>query len=111
MSAPWFFESQSSLKAKTYRIMTKDGLVEAVMKAAGIETKAAAQRAVEALFDTIVKTMSRGEDVAITGFGTFRVVKRAAREGRNPKTGEKIHIAASTKPKFRAGKTLKEAVL
>jgi len=91
--------------------MTKDGLVEAVQKAAGMETKAAAQRAVEALFDTITKTMGRGEDVAITGFGTFRVVKRAAREGRNPKTGEKIHIAASTKPKFRAGKTLKEAVL
>lgn len=91
--------------------MTKDGLVEAVMKAAGIETKAAAQRAVEAVFDTITKTMSRGEDVAITGFGTFRVAKRAAREGRNPKTGEKIQIAASVKPKFRAGKNLKEAVL
>ncbi len=91
--------------------MTKDGLVEAVQKAAGIETKAAAQRVVEAVLETITKTMGRGEDVAITGFGTFRVAKRAAREGRNPKTGEKIHIAASTKPKFRAGKTLKEAVL
>lgn len=91
--------------------MTKDGLVEAVMKAAGMETKAAAQRVVEAVFDTITKTMARGEDVAITGFGTFRVAKRAAREGRNPKTGEKIHIPASVKPKFRAGKALKEAVL
>ncbi len=90
--------------------MTKDGLVEAVMKATGMETKASAQRAVEAVLDTIVKTMSRGEDVAITGFGTFRVAKRAAREGRNPKTGEKIHIAASVKAKFRAGKLLKEAV-
>lgn len=90
--------------------MTKDGLVEAVMKATGMETKAAAQRAVEALFDTIVKMLSRGEEVAVSGFGTFRVAKRAAREGRNPKTGEKIHIAASTKPKFRAGKALKEAV-
>ena len=91
--------------------MTKEGLVEAVMKATGIETKAATQRAVEAVFDAIVKTMSRGEDVAITGFGTFRISKRAAREGRNPKTGEKIMIKASTKPKFRAGKLLKEAVL
>lgn len=91
--------------------MTKDGLVEAVMKAAGLETKAAAQRAVEAVFDTITKTMARGEDVTITGFGTFRVAKRAAREGRNPKTGEKIHIPASVKPKFRAGKALKEAVM
>ncbi|MEK7212661.1 MAG: HU family DNA-binding protein [Patescibacteria group bacterium] len=91
--------------------MTKDGLVEAVMKATGMETKAAAQRAVEAVIDTITKTMARGEDVAITGFGTFRIVKRAAREGRNPKTGEKIQIKASIKPKFRAGKALKEAVL
>ena len=80
------------------------------MKAANIETKKQAQEAVEAVFDTIAKTMSRGEEVAITGFGTFRVVKRAAREGRNPKTGEKIQIAASVKPKFRAGKLLKEAV-
>ncbi|MBI3589067.1 MAG: HU family DNA-binding protein [Candidatus Liptonbacteria bacterium] len=91
--------------------MTKAGLIEAVMKAAGIETKAQSERIVEAVLDTITKTMSRGEDVAITGFGTFRVAKRAAREGRNPKTGEKIHIAASVKPKFRAGKALKEAVM
>jgi len=90
--------------------MTKPGLVEAVMKAADIETKAATERAVEAVFDTIVKTLGRGEEVAITGFGTFRVVKRAARMGRNPKTGESIQIKASTKPKFRAGKLLKEAV-
>ena len=80
------------------------------MKAASIETKVQAHKVVEAVFDTIGKTMGRGEDVAITGFGTFRVVKRAAREGRNPKTGEKIQIAASVKPKFRAGKVLKEAV-
>lgn len=90
--------------------MTKDGLVEAVMKAAEIETKAAAHRAVEAVFDTIAKSLGRGEDVALTGFGTFRVVKRAARQGRNPKTGETIQIAASVKPKFRAGKALKDAV-
>lgn len=80
------------------------------MKETGIETKAAAARAVDAVFDTIVKTLGRGEEVAITGFGTFRVVKRAARMGRNPKTGESIQIKASIKPKFRAGKLLKEAV-
>ena len=91
--------------------MKKTELVEAVMKAANIETKKQAEMAVDALFDTIVKTMSRGEEVAITGFGTFRTVKRAARMGINPKTGEKIHIAASIKPKFRDGKVLKEAVL
>lgn len=80
------------------------------MKAAGLEVKTQARQLVEAVFDSIVKTMGRGEDVAITGFGTFRVAKRAARMGVNPKTGEKIQIAASTKPKFRAGKVLKEAV-
>ena len=90
--------------------MKKDGLVDAVMKAASIETKRQAQEAVEALFDTIVKTLGRGEEVAVTGFGTFRIVRRAARQGRNPKTGETIQIAASVKPKFRAGKVLKEAV-
>ena len=90
--------------------MTKEGLTEAVMKAAGLEHKSHAKQVVEAVFDTIVKTMGRGEDVAITGFGTFRVTKRAARMGVNPKTGEKIQIAAATKPKFRAGKVLKEAV-
>lgn len=90
--------------------MKKSDLVEAVMKAAGIETKKQSEQVVEALFDTITKTLSRGEEVAITGFGTFRVAKRAARMGVNPKTGEKIQIAASIKPKFRAGKLLKEAV-
>lgn len=90
--------------------MTKRELAEAVMKVASIETKAQAERTIDAVFDTIVKTMSRGEEVAITGFGTFRVAKRAARQGRNPKTGETIQIAASVKPKFRAGKILKEAV-
>ena len=91
--------------------MNKAGLIEAVMKAAGFDTKVQSEKAVEAVFDTIVKTMSRGEEVAITGFGTFKVTKRAARQGRNPKTGETIQIKASTKPKFRAGKMLKEAVL
>lgn len=90
--------------------MKKAGLVETVMKAAGMESKKQTQAAVDAVFDTIVKTMSRGEEVAITGFGTFRVARRAAREGRNPMTGEKIQIKASVKPKFRAGKLLKEAV-
>ena len=90
--------------------MKKDGLVDAVMKDAGIEVKKQALAAVDAMFDTIVKTLGRGEEVAITGFGTFKVTKRAARQGRNPATGETIQIAASTKPKFRAGKVLKEAV-
>ncbi|MGC9610890.1 MAG: HU family DNA-binding protein [Minisyncoccia bacterium] len=90
--------------------MKKIELVEAVMKQTGLETKKQAEMVVEAVFDTIVKTLARGEEVAITGFGSFRVAKRAARMGVNPKTGEKIQIAASIKPKFRAGKLLKEAV-
>ena len=91
--------------------MKKDGLVEAVMNAAHIETKKQAQMAVDALLDAIVQTLSKGDEVAISGFGTFKVAKRAARMGVNPKTGEKIQIKASTKPKFRAGKLLKEAVM
>lgn len=90
--------------------MTKDGLIDEVMKAAGIEVKTHAKVAVEAVFDTVTKTLARGEEVAISGFGVFRVVKRAARMGVNPKTGAKIQIAASVKPKFRAGKGLKDAV-
>ena len=80
------------------------------MKTTGIEVKAQAHRIVEAVFDTITKTLGHGEEVAISGFGTYRVAKRAARKGRNPKTGAEIMIAASVKPKFRAGKALKEAV-
>ncbi len=80
------------------------------MKEAGIEVKKQGVQIVDAIFDTITKSLSRGEEVAISGFGVFKVAKRAAREGVNPKTGEKIQIAASIKPKFRAAKALKEAV-
>lgn len=90
--------------------MKKQDLVDAVMSAAGLETKKQAESAVDGLFDAIVKSLSKGEEVAVTGFGTFKVIKRAARQGINPKTGEKIQIAAKIAPKFRAGKLLKEAV-
>ncbi len=90
--------------------MKKTDLVEVVMKAASLETKKQAEAAVDSVFDAIVKSLGRGEEVAVAGFGTFRVSKRAARVGINPKTGEKIQIAAKTAPKFRAGKLLKEAV-
>ncbi|PIT93362.1 MAG: DNA-binding protein [Candidatus Harrisonbacteria bacterium CG10_big_fil_rev_8_21_14_0_10_38_8] len=90
--------------------MRKDDLVEAVMKDAEIATKKQAQAAVEAVFSNIVKSLSKGKDVAMTGFGTFKVTKRAARQGVNPKTGEKIKIPAAKVPKFKAGKSLKDAV-
>jgi DNA-binding protein HU-beta len=89
--------------------MKKSGLVEAMMTATGMNKKDSTL-AVDTLFDTIIKTMSKGEDVVISGFGTFKVYKRAERIGRNPATGEQIKIAAAIKPKFRAGKLLKEAV-
>ena len=80
------------------------------MKAAELATKKQAQEAVEAVFDTITKGLAKGQQIAISGFGAFKVVKTSARAGINPKTKEKIQIAASKKPKFRAAKALKEAV-
>lgn len=90
--------------------MKKPELVEALMKTANIEVKKQAAEIVDSIFDIITKTMVKGEDVNIPGFGVFKVANRAARMGINPKTGEKIQIAASIKPKFRAAKALKEAV-
>ena len=90
--------------------MTKEGLVEAILSKFELASKKQAREIVETIFETITKTLARGEEVAVSGFGTFRVAHRAAREGINPRTGEKIQIPASIKPKFRASKTLKEAI-
>ena len=90
--------------------MKKSELAEAVMSKAGLETKRQAEAVVDAVFEVITKTMGQGEDVAVTGFGTFRVRKRAAKVGINPRTQEKVNIPAKTVPKFSAGKALKEAV-
>lgn len=90
--------------------MKKENLIEIVMKAAETSTKKQAQVAVEAVFEAIIKALGRGEEVAIAGFGIFKTAKSAARAGINPKTGEKIQIKASVKPKFRPAKALKEAV-
>lgn len=80
------------------------------MSKAGLETKKQAEAVVDAVFDCITKAMSQGEDVAVTGFGAFKVRNRAAKVGINPRTGEKVNIPAKTVPKFTAGKALKEAV-
>lgn len=90
--------------------MTKKELGESLFEKVGMETKKKAEEVIEFVFETITKTLARGEEVAISGFGTFKVARRAARQGVNPRTGEKIQIPASVKPKFRAGKALKEAV-
>lgn len=98
-------------QSQNLSMMKKTELAEAVQKSVGLETKKQAEATVEAVFDTIAKAMARGDAVNVAGFGVFRVAKRAARMGINPKTGEKIHIPAKTAPKFRASKALKEAVL
>ena len=69
-----------------------------------------ARLAVDEVLNTIVKTLKEGQAVTLVGFGTFRVVKRAAREGRNPQTGAPIKIKASGTPKFSAGKTFRNAI-
>jgi DNA-binding protein HU-beta len=89
--------------------MNKTELVEAVA-AKTASTKAAAARAVEAVLDTIAETVAKGDSVAVIGFGTFESRKRAARTGKNPRTGAAIKIAAATVPAFRAGKAFKDKV-
>ena len=89
--------------------MNKNDLVAAVADTAGL-SKADAVRAVEGFIDCITVSLKKGKDVRLVGFGTFTVAKRAASEGRNPRTGEKIKIPAAKRPKFSAGKALKEAV-
>lgn len=89
--------------------MNKAELIDAVAGGANL-TKSDAGDAVDAVFDSISKALSGGDSVSLVGFGTFSVSDRAARSGRNPRTGETIHIAATKVPKFKAGKGLKDAV-
>ena len=89
--------------------MNKGELIEAVAAAADL-TKADATKAVEAFVNSVTRALKNGEQVAIVGFGSFSVKSRAARQGRNPKTGETINIKASRVPGFKAGKALKDAV-
>ncbi|BBF93634.1 HU family DNA-binding protein [Blastochloris tepida] len=89
--------------------MTKDELVTAVADRLD-STKTAAAAAIEATFDVISEALKKGEDVKLIGFGSFSVVKRAAREGRNPRTGQPVKIKASKAPKFTPGKVLKQMV-
>jgi DNA-binding protein HU-beta len=89
--------------------VNKNELVDAVALAADLR-KADAAKAVDAVFDSIADALKKGTEVRLVGFGTFAVANRAASEGRNPRTGEKITIAASKLPKFKAGKQLKDAI-
>jgi len=89
--------------------MNKAELVDSVAGAANL-SKADAGRAVDAIVDSVTSALKRGEQVSVVGFGTFSVKHRAARSGRNPRTGETIQIKASNVPGFKAGKGLKDAV-
>ena len=89
--------------------MNKGELIDSVAGSAGL-SKSEATKAVDAVLDSITRTLSGGSSVSLVGFGTFSVKARAARMGRNPRTGEAIQIAASNVPGFKAGKALKDAV-
>ncbi len=89
--------------------MTKADLVNAMAEKTGL-SKSDAERALKAFIEAVTDALKVGEKVAMVGFGTFSVGERAARTGQNPQTGEKIQIAAAKAPKFKAGKSLKDAV-
>ena len=89
--------------------MNKSQLIEAVAADSGL-TKTDSALAIDSLLGTVTKTLKKGDEVIITGFGKFSVVKCGARNGVNPRTGEKVKIKASKAPKFSAGATLKQAV-
>ena len=88
--------------------MNKGDLVNKVSEI--VATKKEAQTVVDCVLSSIAEALGKGDKVSLVGFGTFKVVERKARKGRNPQTGEEIDIAASKVPKFVAGKALKEAV-
>ncbi|HEX8964234.1 MAG TPA: HU family DNA-binding protein [Rhodocyclaceae bacterium] len=89
--------------------MNKSELVEVTAKDAGL-SKAAAEKALSATIAAVVKAVSKGDAVTLVGFGSFKAAKRAARTGKNPKTGATIKIAATTVPRFSAGAAFKAAV-
>ncbi len=89
--------------------MNKTQLVDAVASDSGL-SKADSSRAIESVLATVTKNLKKGEDVSITGFGKFSVVKRAARQGVNPRTGERVKIKASKAPKFTPGAAFKQAI-
>jgi len=89
--------------------MNKNELIGAVADASGL-SRSDATKAVEGVFDTITRSLSKGDEVRLVGFGTFSVARRKASTGRNPRTGAPMTIKASTQPKFKAGKGLKDSV-
>ena len=89
--------------------MNKSELIDAIAAKTEL-SKVASGKALDAVIETIVQAVAKGDGVSLVGFGSFKAAARAAREGKNPKTGEKIKIAATTVPKFSAGATFKTTV-
>ena len=89
--------------------MNKAQLIDAIADGTGL-SKAVAEKTLDVTIETITRTLKDGDAVTIVGFGTFKVSDRAARSGRNPRTGETIDIKAAKVPKFSAGKALKDAI-
>jgi len=89
--------------------MTKAELIDKIASGAGL-SKADASRSIDSTLDAIKAALKKGQKVTLVGFGTFSVIKRKARKGRNPKTGQVINIPAAKSPKFSSGKALKDAV-
>ena len=89
--------------------MNRNELVDTVSSKTDLK-KSEASKAVDAVFDAIAEALQGGDEVRLVGFGTFSVASRAASEGRNPRTGEKIHIAASNQAKFKPGKGLRDSL-
>jgi DNA-binding protein HU-beta len=90
--------------------MTKAELVKNLKEQAGLATLAQAEAAYEGLFNILAETLKKGDSIAISGFGSFKLVQRKARKGRNPRTGEEIAIPASKAVKFTPGKSLKKSL-
>ena len=89
--------------------MNKEDLIKSVAEQVQT-TKVNASQAVDAIFDSITESLKKGDSVTLVGFGSFKVTKRAARNGRNPRTGEPLSIPAATIPSFSPGKGLRDAV-
>ncbi|WP_032115172.1 HU family DNA-binding protein [Candidatus Arsenophonus nilaparvatae] len=89
--------------------MNKTELINQIAEKADL-TKKDSEKALNAFLGTVTEELKAGNDVQLVGFGSFQVKRRAARDGRNPKTGDALKIAAANVPSFKAGKTLKEAV-
>ena len=90
--------------------MTKTELVDIICQKADLPNKVKTEEALDEIIELVRKALCAGQDVTFTGFGSFKVVKRAARKGRNPRTGEEIEIPAGNAIRFTPGKTLKDAV-